>query len=136
MGGPYFCVFKVGPGPGSSWTRPWSKLDQGVEKALCCAQKLHERHICCTGEYMVMFSVTYMGFSVFVLLTAMVNGPKFGHCIEMTPDPGSPGSFSLFSVLTSVSQRKQDHRLPHRTYIASLLLLGTTKGFFYPLVKL
>ena len=84
-----------------------------------------------------MFSVTYMGFSVFVLLTAMVNGPKLGHSSEMTVnDPGSPGSFSLFSFLTSVSQRKQDHRLPHRTYIASLLPLGTTKGFFYPLVKL
>ena len=44
--------------------------------------------------------------------------------------------FSSFSKKTSVSQRKQDHRLPHRTYIASLLLLGTTKCFFYPLVKL
>ena len=59
-----------------SLTRAWSKFDQGVEKALCCAQKLHGRHICCMGEYMVMFSVTYMGFSAFVLLTAMVNGPK------------------------------------------------------------
>ena len=64
-------------------TRAWSKFDQGVEKALCCAQKLHGRHICCMGEYMVMFSVTYMGFSAFVLLTAMVNGPK-GHSSEMT----------------------------------------------------
>ena len=61
----------------------WSKFDQGVEKALCCAQKLHGRHICCMGEYMVMFSVTYMGFSVFVLLTAMVNGPKLGHSSAM-----------------------------------------------------
>ena len=68
-----------------SLTRAWSKFDQGVEKALCCAQKLHGRHICCMGEYMVMFSVTYMGFSVFVLLTAMVNGPKLGHSSEMTP---------------------------------------------------
>ena len=67
-----------------SLTRPWSKFDQGVEKALCCAQKLHGRHICCMGEYMVMFSVTYMGSSVFVLLTAMVNGPKLGHSTEMT----------------------------------------------------
>ena len=62
-----------------SLTRAWSKFDQGVEKALCCAQKLHGRHICCMGEYMVMISVTYMGFSVFVLLTAMVNGPKLGN---------------------------------------------------------
>ena len=77
-----------------SLTRAWSKFDQGVEKALCCAQKLHRRHICCMGEYMVMFSVTYMGFSVFVLLTAMVNGPKFGHCIEMTP--GHPDPFRCF----------------------------------------
>ena len=46
------------------------------------------------GGYMVMFSVTYMGFSVFVLLTAMVNGPKFGHCIEMTP--GHPDPFRCF----------------------------------------
>ena len=68
-----------------SLTRPWSKFDQGVEKALCCAQKLHGRHICCMGEYMVMFSVTYMGSSVFVLLTAMVNGPKLGHSRAMTP---------------------------------------------------
>ena len=55
----------------------FSKFDQVVEKALCCAQKLHGRHICCIGEYnMVMFSVTYMGFSAFVLLTAMVIRPK------------------------------------------------------------
>ena len=59
-----------------SLTRAWSKFDQGVEKALCCAQKLHRRHICCMGEYMDMFSVTYMGFSAFVLLTAMVIRPK------------------------------------------------------------
>ena len=114
-----------------SLTRPWSKFDQGVEKALCCAQKLHGRHICCMGEYMVMISVTYMGFSAFVLLTAMVIRPKL---------PKWPAAFQTFFVMfskkTSVSQRKQDHRLPHRTYIASLLLLGTTKGFFYPLVKL
>ena len=46
------------------------------------------------GEYMVMFSVTYMGFSVFVLLTAMVNGPKLGHSTEMTPgDPARIGFF-------------------------------------------
>ena len=63
----------------------FSKFDQGVEKALCCAQKLRGCHICCMGEYMVMFSVTYMGFSVFVLLTAMANGPKLGHSSEMTP---------------------------------------------------
>ena len=78
-----------------------------------------------------------MGSSVFVLLTAMVNGPKLGHSCTIDPnDPRWPGYDSFFSFLTSVSQRKQDHRLPHRTYIASLLLLGTTKGFFYPLVKL
>ena len=51
-------------------------------------------------------------------------------------DPGHFKLFSSFSFLTSVSQRKQDHRLHHRTYIASLLLLGTTKCFFYPLVEL
>ena len=77
-----------------SLTRPWSKFDQGVEKALCCAQKLHGRHICCMGEYMVMFSVTYMGFSVFVLLTAMVNGPKLGHSRAMTP--GDPATIRFF----------------------------------------
>ena len=66
-----------------SLTRAWSKFDQGVENALCCAQKLHGRHICCMGEYMVMFSVTYMGSSVFVLLTAMVNGPKLGNSSAM-----------------------------------------------------
>ena len=67
----------------SKFDQAWSKFDQGVEKALCCAQKLHGRHICCMGEYMVMFSVTYMGFSVFVLLTAMVNGPKLGNSSAM-----------------------------------------------------
>ena len=79
-----------------SLTRAWSKFDQGVgvEKALCCAQKLHRCHICCMGEYMVILSVAYMGFSVFVLLTTMVNGPKFGHCIEMTP--GHPDHFRYF----------------------------------------
>ena len=66
-----------------SLTRAWSKFDQGVEKALCCAQKLHGRHICCMGEYMVMFSVTYMGFSAFVLLTAMVIPPKLPKLPEL-----------------------------------------------------
>ena len=77
-----------------SLTRAWSKFDQGVEKALCCAQKLHGRHICCMGGYMVMLSVTYMGFSVFVLLTAMVNGPKLGHSSEMIL--GHPDHFRCF----------------------------------------
>ena len=75
----------------------FSKFDQGVEKALCCAQKLHGRHICCMGESLVMFSVTYMGSSVFALLTAMVNGPKLGNSTEMIPGQ-SVGfhSFRLF----------------------------------------
>ena len=81
-------------------------------------------------EYMDTFSVTYMGFSVFVLLTAMVIDQNYLN------DPGHFKLFSSFSFLTSVSQRKQDHRLPHRTYIASLLLLGTIDDIFYPLVKL
>ena len=78
-----------------------------------------------------MFSVTYMGFSVFVLLTAMVNGPN--RPLHRN-DPGSPGSFSLFSFLTSVSQGKQDHRLPHRTYIvySVLVAFGHNKALFLP----
>ena len=74
-------------------TRAWSKFDQGVEKALCCAQKLHGRHICCMGEYMVMFSVTYMGFSAFVLLTAMVIRPKLPKL------PKWPAAFQTFFVI-------------------------------------
>ena len=59
-----------------SSTRAWSKFDQGVENVINCAQKQQGRYICCMGEYMDMFSVTYMGFSAFVLLTAMVIRPK------------------------------------------------------------
>ena len=69
-------LVKVTPGPGQSYPRAWCNFDQRVEKTLWCAKKLHGRHICCMGEYMVMFSVTYMGFSAFVLLTAMVIRPK------------------------------------------------------------